>query len=194
MRSLGTSLICLALAMYATIAQAETIPPAELQAPRFMCLDYPLSGPAFMKGLVSGGKWERIDAGTFVYDVTPKDALTGKANHFRLMFIRADTKPACGDTRPCTILTRAALNGTELKMPEMMQLCDVVVMDGVSAIMNEQGGSPSGAGVPGGAISRPDPSRSGKAQGSMDDPLGRQILEYEAAQRAGKGISKPFKN
>ncbi len=79
MRSLGTSLICLALAMYATIAQAETIPPAELQAPRFMCLDYPLSGPAFMKGLVSGGKWERVDAGTFVYDVAPKDALTGKA-------------------------------------------------------------------------------------------------------------------
>lgn len=194
MRSLGIALNSIAVAMFATIAQAETTPPAELQAPRFMCLNYPLNGPAFMKGLASGGKWERVDAGTFVYDVAPKDALTGKASHFRLMFIRTDTKQACGDTRPCAILTRAALDGTELKTPDMMQLCDIVVMNGISAIMNEQGGSSSGVGVPGGAVSRPDSSRSGRTPGNMDDPLGKQILEYEAAQRAGKGMPKPFKN
>lgn len=175
----------------ATAAQAETVPPAELQLPRFLCREYPVSGQAFMKGLVSGGKWERLDTTTFVYDARPRDALTGQTNHFRLIFVRADTNMACGDTKPCVILARAAHNGEELDPSEMVQLCNIVVMNGGSTLEGERKGSSGGTGTPEAASRRSGTVQGRPAQGNMNDPLGRRILEYEA-QRAGKGMPKPF--
>lgn len=180
----------IAAIMLAIAAQAQTIPPAELQLPRFLCREYPVSGQAFMKGLVSGGEWERLNATTFVYDARPRDALTGRTDHFRLIFIRADTNMACGDTKPCAILARAAHNGEELDPSEMVQLCDIIVTNGAFALENERKGSSSGGGTPQ-AAPRSGTVQVRPAQGNMNDPLGRRILEYEA-KRAGKGMPKPF--
>ncbi|HLO75351.1 MAG TPA: hypothetical protein VK196_02705 [Magnetospirillum sp.] len=124
-----TSLIMLA----SVGAVAQTVPPKELQVPRVFCSQFPAEGQSFMNQLAGGGKWEQVNAKTFVYGVRPHDPVTGRTEEFRFMFVREDNELSCGDVKPCAHMTRASRNGYEMGNYQFQQLCSLLLINAKTA-------------------------------------------------------------
>lgn len=130
MRMRTITIAAVALSAFSTTAWAQNVPPKELQVPRLFCNRYPADTQATLNVLPAGGKWERINAKSFVYGVRSADPLTNRVNEYRYQFIREDNPLACGDQTPsCIVLNRVAQNGFELRPYQYNQFCAALLMN-----------------------------------------------------------------
>lgn len=124
-RLIGAAVICTLSAE----AWAQNLPPKDLQVPKVLCNQFPADAQATFNQLPAGGKWERVNAKSFVYGVRSADPLTNRVNEYRYMFVREDNGLSCGDTTPCAVLTRVAQNGFELRPYQFNQFCAALMIN-----------------------------------------------------------------